>query len=354
MAWKFVIADLAGRSVGEPRAFNRRVSFGVSRVATAGFRINDRDPLWDQVEAGESLLKVYDSAGNLRLYGPVVADEESGRGQGAQVQVAAADLAWRFGKRLLAKDTAGIGTTYTAQDSATIAHAGLTAINADEATGVTVGTADACVTRTITVLWKRYLDLLSELGAIEGSYEWGLRYVDGAEGAAPTTYLDLKARWGTDRSSGTGAVFLEYGTGRRNCIAYNRARTIDQLATDVWVLGGGGSLVTSAYNTGSRTSYGRHEDVINYGDITTASLLDALAAAHVAIRRQPRQIWSLTPFAPLAPRYGVDYTVGDIVAGRVAVRGQTRVAGALRAWAVDLEIDELGNERPTLRLTPET
>ena len=353
MGWRFVIADQAGRSIGEPHASSRRVSFGVSRVCTAGFRITDQDPMWDRIEAGEAMLKVYDSAGSLRLYGPVVADEETGRGQGAEVQVAAADLAWRFGKRYVAKDTTGVGTTYTSQDSAQIALTALAAVNADGATGVQAGNADACVTRTLTVLWKKYLDLLSELSAIEGSYEWGLRYVDGSEGAAPSAYLDLLARWGTDRTSGSGAVFLEYGCGRRNCGGYSRARTIDQLATDVWVLGGGGTVVTRAENAGARTSFGRHEDVISYGDITTASLLDALAAAHVAIRRQPRQIWNLTPFPKLAPRYGVDYTVGDLIVGRVAVRGQTRVAGILRAWAVDVDIDELGNEKPTLRLTPE-
>lgn len=348
MSWKFALATLDGKSVGEPTAYGRRVSLGISRVNTFGFRIKGTDQCCEALAAGSSMIKVYDSAGGLITYGPVIGDDEEGSaGKGVSVQVAGADLAWRFGKRYVAKDLTGVGTSYNT-DSGSIAHAGLTEINTEDATGVLVGNKDAFVSRSVTYLWKRYLDELSELGAIEGSYEWGLRYVDGGAATAPDVYLDLLSRLGQDRTS---TVFLEYGTGRRNCSAYQRARTIDQLATDVWVLGGGGTTIVAASNAAARAGYGRHEDVINYGDIASAALLDALAAAHVAIRRKPRQIWSLTPFAKKAPKYGVDYVVGDLVSARIVARGRTLLSGTVRIWGVDIEIDELGNERPTLKLT---
>lgn len=352
MGWRFVVTDLAGRALGEPTAYEKRLSVGASKTATAAFRINSSDSLWDQIQAGSSMLRVFDSGGNDAFYGPIIGEDEAGDKDGKiTVQYAAADLSWRFGKRFLGRDTAGLGTVYTSTDSAQIALAGLAAINGDEATGVTAGSADACVPRTTTVLWKRYLDLLSELGAVAGSYEWRLTYTSNGAQVAPTAALDLKAFLGTDRSSGTSAVFLEYGTGTKaNCSAYTRTRSIEQLASDVWVLGGASTAVASASDPGR--PYKRHEDVISYGDISDVALLDALAAAHVAIRKRPRIVAALTPFAKLTPRYGVDYQLGDIVNGRIYAGGKDRLSGQVRIWNADIAIDDNGGEQATLSLAP--
>lgn len=351
-AWKFVVTDLAGRAIGEPTAFDKRVSVGVSKTATAAFRINSTDSLWDQVAGGSSMLRVFDSGGNDALYGPIIADEESGDQNGKiTVQFTAADLTWRFAKRYVGRDTTGIGVVETGVDAGQIAYDGLNLINADEATGVTTGIKDSFVPYTATFLWKRYLDLLSELGAIAGSYEWALRYTNVGAQVAPTAQLDLKAALGTDRTRGSSAVFFEYGTGSKaNCKAYSRTRTIDQLASDVWVLGGASTLVTSASDPGR--PYKRHEDVITYGDIVSASLLDALAAAHVAIRKQPRIVATLTPFPSLTPKYGVDYMLGDLVNARIDAGGKSRLSGPVRVWGADIAIDEFGMEQPTLTLAP--
>lgn len=345
----FVVCDLAGRALGEPRAYERSLSVGISRPATAGFRIRADDPLWEQIAAGGAMLKVYDSADVLRFYGPIISDEEEASGQGSKVRANAADLSWRLSKRLIGKDVTAqpVGVTYTAQDSGTIAYNILAAANADEATGITVGTKDTFVARTITYLWKPALTAISELGAISGSYEWALRYTDGTP---PTVQLDLPARLGQDRSA---TVFLEYGTGKRNCKGYRKVRSIEQLVTDIWVRGAGTNLIVNAFDAAARTAYRRHEDIVDYSDITVTALLDALAAAHIAIRNKPRELVELTPFAKNAPRYGVDWNVGDSVSARVMIRNNVRVNGTVRAWGADIAVDELGNEQPTLKLVPE-
>ena len=452
---KFVAADLTGRSTGEPRAWDRAVSFGVSKMATASFTIRDSDALWDQIIAGEAMLKIFDSADQLCFYGPIIADEEEAQGQGAKVRVTAADLSFRLTRRFFGKT--GTGVTYTTTDSGAIAYSALAAVNAEEATGIAQGNQDAFLARTVTYSWKRMSDALNELGAIAGSYEWGLRYVDGT---APTVALDLRSQMGLLRtgslldaptsptatasasggslasatyyykitafgetgetvgsaevsaavtgpngsvaltwicpgavsyrvyrgtSSGgqntyyasptckftdTGAsgtagsppststainepLFLEYGTGKKNCKAYQRARTIDLLATDVYVLGGGSTQFASASDALARSAYRRHEDVVNLSDLTVSSLLSAMAAAHVAVRNAPRSLVSLTPHSHLAPKFGVDWQIGDVVMARAVVNRKVRVNGAARIWGADIAVDNFGNEQPTLALVPE-
>lgn len=346
LAWRYVL-DSGGTSLGELRAYSRTLAIGVSRTATASCRIRADDPLWAETVAGETHLRVYNSLGDLVFYGPIISDEEVGSGQGATVKLNAADLSWELGKRYIGKDTTGVGKVYTAVDSGAIALDILATTNTEDPTGIIAGTAGAFVPRTITYLWKRVLDALAELGAIQGSYEWALRYTDGTP---PIVRLDLAAALGGDMTSD---VFLEYGTGRNNCSGYTRARSIDLQADQVWVLGSGSTLVAQAYDSAAVAAYGLREDVINYGDIAALTLLDVLAAAHVAIRKAPRSLLSLTPFPKLAPRYGVDWQAGDVVTARVVANGMPRANGAARIWSADISIDETGNENATISVVPE-
>jgi hypothetical protein len=345
-AWSFILADLAGRNIGRPRAFDRTFTAGVSAVSTAGWRVRQDDTVWPSLDPGLVTVKVYDSGGSLRMFGPVVADEESAQGQGANTKVTAADVAWRLAHRFVAKDVHGVGVTYTNVDSGQIALDVLAKANADAATGITAGTADAFVPRTLTYVWKRVSDALNELGSPAGSYEWQIRYTDGTP---PVCQLDLRAELGSDRSS---SIYLEYGAGRRNLSAYSRVRSLDQMANDVWALGASGTLAAEAYDDASRGAYGRFEDVLTFGDIAAPSLIDALAAAHVLYRSAPKQTIQATLFPATAPRYGVDYVVGDRVGLRAKIGGSVRFSGAARIWGVSIQISDLGQETPTLTLIP--
>lgn len=344
--WLFILCDSAGRSIGLPRAYERSFTCGVSAVSTAAFRIRQDDRLWDEVNPGDVTLKVFDSGGGLRLFGPVVSADEGASGLGATMRVTAADMAWRLSHRFVAKDRDGIGVVYTDQDSGQIMLDVLARANFGDPTGVVAGTVEAFVPRTLTYLWKRVSDALNELGAVAGSYEWAIRYTDGTP---PVCYLDLVQEMGSDRS---GDVFLEYAAGRRNLAAYGRVRTLDTMANDVWALGSSATLSVEAYDSASRARYGTFEDVLTFGDIAAPSLLDALAAGHVLYRRQPKETITATPFPPLAPRYGVDYTVGDRVNARGKVAGSVRFAGRARVWGVAIAISETGEETPTLTLQP--
>lgn len=347
VTWRFVLCDVAGIALGELTAYDRTIDMGVSQPAVAQFRVNADDQMWPYIAAGDTNLKVYDPYQNLVLYGPVIGDEEVAEGTGATVKCSASDLSWFLTKRFVGKDTTGVGTTWTAIDSGEIMMQVLDAANADGDTGIQRGFADAFVPRTVTYLWKRSSDVLNELGAIEGSYEWALRYVD-TSGGKPAVYLDLETTIGSDRSAD---VFFEYGTGRNNCSAYSRARTFADSATRVYAIGQSPTQVAVAYDAAAEYR-GRLEDVLQLGDIGDFALLDALAAAHVAIRKDPRQVVSLTPAVRIGPNYGSNWFVGDVVTARVMINDVVRVNGYARIWGASVSVDTEGNTTTSVRLVP--
>jgi hypothetical protein len=343
--WRWVLCDATGTPVGEPLATGRALSLGISQTGTASCRIRVGSRLWSEVAAGGSTLKVYDSGQTLRFYGDVLDDELVAEGDQQSVAVTASDLSWRLSKRYTGKDTTGRGIDYTAVDSAAIIAAVLAEVNTEKPTGVAIGTTGSFFPRTMTLLWKRVLDLLGELGAIAGSYEWGLRYTDGTP---PTVSLDLLPALGGDQTS---LVYFEYGTGKRNCSRYRRVRSIQTSATRVWAVGAGSTAAAVAYNTGAETTL-RLEDELSVGDIASTALLDALAAYHVANRAYPKRTIEMTPFVGNAPRYGVDYVIGDLVTARAVIGGTVDTNGAARVWGASISIDELGNETAVPTLTP--
>jgi hypothetical protein len=372
MSWTYLVCDLTGSPLGQPLAKGRNFAAGVSRTETASFTVDVGSRLWSSIAAGDTTLKVYNSASTLVFWGDIVSDEIVAEGQAKTVSVTAADLSYRLARRFVGKS--GVGVAYTSQDSGLIVFTELAAANAEFPTGITAGTRGTFLPRTLTLVWRRFSDVLADLGAIANSYEWTLRYVDGTP---PTVYLDLLAQVGADNSS---TVYLEYGTGQNNLSAYRRVRSIDQLATRVYALTQGSTNNIVAYDPGAETVR-RFEDTITAADITDTALLDSLAAAHVAFRHLPRRTVTVTPTSvpaatastgygiggfgtggyggsganvgSTALAYGVTWAKGDIVSLRAVVGGTVDTDGTARVWAANVALDELGNESPSLTLEPQ-
>jgi hypothetical protein len=368
-SWRYVLCDSAGLAVDELLAFDRSLSVGVSKVATAGFRLRSDDSLWGTVNPGVSMLKIYNSAGVLVFYGPVITAEEVGSGGGAvTTKYTAADLMWRLGKRIIGAVPSPLGgeldylealydVAFINTDSGVIAHS-LLQTESGMRSGVSPGLRESFVPRTITFRAQKILDAITELGAIAGSYEWALRYSD-LSTAAPNTFLDLEAQLGGDLSS---TVFFEYGLGKNNCSGYTRSVSVENLANQMILEGptsDGTQRTLSSADAASQTTYGLYQDYLAFGAVTAPlgiapnDLLLDLALAHIAARKSPREVVQLTPFPLLSPRFLVDWHIGDVVTARVAVGTHLQVDGQARIWGADISIGENGNETPTLLLVPE-
>jgi hypothetical protein len=346
-AWRFDLCEPDGTPLGELRRdTDSRLIEGVSRPSTAAGKIRGTSPFFGVLESGVHRVKVTDPYGKVRHYGPILTDEEEGQaGRVPVVKWSSLDLlGWRFRKRLLGKKAAPTDpdVTHTAKDSGLIIFDALDALNAEEATGISKGVRETFVARTLSYAWKRMGDLLGELAAIDGSYEWRSRYVE--DGGQPTIYLDLLAAIGETRED----VYLEYGTGKRNATRYVVRRSAEALASDLYAVGGGAQATAS--DAAARALYGRTEELVTPSDVSVVTLLAALAAGHLAVRKQPRKVFDLTLFPLRTPEYGLEWDYGDVVNARVESMGQARVDGLIRVWAVETSFSNEGVPiiKPTL------
>lgn len=342
--WTFVICDRLGRAIGEPLATGRSFTVGISRTSTAAFTVEVGSRIWTAIAAGDATLKIYNSSHALVFFGDIVTDELTADGSNKTVAMTAADLSFRLARRYIGKS--GTGSQHTAQDSGSIVFAELGTVNAEAPTGVTAGLKDSFIARTVTFNWRRFSDVIADLGAIDGSYEWTLRYTDGTP---PTVYLDLETMIGSDQ---TTTVFFEFGTGVNNCSSYRRLRSIETLATRVYAIGQGSTISSVAYDAGAELVR-RFEDVVSVPDISAQQLLDSLAAAHVAVRHLPRKTVTVTPFPATAPRFGVDWYIGDRVTLRSVVGGVVDTYGTARIWGAQIDLDDFGNEAAAPVLEPQ-
>lgn len=348
--WRFDLCDASGKPLGELRRSSAsRFLEGVSRPSICSGEIRGDDPFFGELESGLYRVKVISPSGSLRHYGPLLVDEEKGQaGRVPRISWTSTDLlGWRFSKRLLGKKAlpTDADVTHTNKDSGQIAADALAALNAEAATGVTLGIQEPFVARTVSYAWKKMLDLLGELAAIDGSFEWRSRYVDGAP---PAVLLDLVAAIGEQRED----VFFEFGTGKKNCVAYGIRKDAAALASDVYAVGSG--AISSAGDAAARAAYGRLEELVSPSDVSVAGLLAALAAAHLAVRRQPRRVVSMTlGTSSRVPEYAAEWSFGDVVNARIEAQGKPRLDGLVRIWNVEVGFSDDGVEKVTPVLVEE-
>lgn len=119
------------------------------------------------------------------------------------------------------------------------------------------------------------------------------------------------------------------------------------------------SLTPQFYqDTASQDAYGPLDEVTTLSDVRSTNILLAYATVEVLVRKDPRIIYSMTPYPYTAkssvPQPFVDYRLGDQV--YFSARQGTRVSidkQPVRVFGMSLNIDEEGNERmDSLQLTP--
>jgi hypothetical protein len=397
VAWEYVLADRAGRPLGElrgadPRGWHRGLKSGRS----ASFTVQTKHPLAGQLQlADKLLLKVYDDRDGtkrLRHIGPCLGFQrdvgENARGTAA---INSASPLWRLLTRLVGKSTAGtsIGTPLALVDRGDTLGQLVDALNSGSAPWGTsaddTGIRRGSITPSSTGLWgpwryyeasRAWADILTGLDAPEID----LRPVEPTTDAIglQIAALDVAPALGQQRPD---AVF-EYGTGRRNVPSFTDLGDSGTLANSTFHLPPGfpdtaTQSVLSSSDAASIADRGLHEAVVT-ADVQTDPLRQQLLDDHVLIRKQPRRVITFTaardpdPFdTPLeqrrVPRPFVDFDVGDVVPFRaveprevraddgtlLGYQDETTIDALFRVYTLDIAPDALGGETYSLGLQEE-
>jgi hypothetical protein len=381
--WSSVLVDdLTGAGVGEvSNSYDRTLSWRVRRVTTAHFAVRLDDPLADRLLGMDLLVKLYnDDWGPAPAFvGEITDVEEVVSGSSKRLGITAQDASWRLAGRLIGKSTAGYTasppTTYTAALVALLAE-----VNAQDDTGLRAGVVEPGGADFLGPWYYRPLgEVLAELAATLDGPEWRVRGVEPTVDGTGLKWGELDLVNAVGGALRDNAVFgySDAEDDRGNVNDYRRLISKQGMLNTGYALPPGFPDTTQGdvqqwHDATARARWHWREGVIP-GDIADNALRLKLVQQHVAVRKGPREtivIGGLAPGvlaaaaadvayagrpAPYMPRFGPgqDYDLGDILPFRASVDGQARFDGLVRCYGVDLVLDNLGNETPTLSVTPE-
>lgn len=144
-------------------------------------------------------------------------------------------------------------------------------------------------------------------------------------------------------------VVFGFQWGPENVAQLNRqldGSTLDNLHI---VTGATGSTPSYQADTTSQQQYGVMEEYTTLSDVAITGTLQAFASAEVAVRSQPRQLFSMTPFnwtsENAVPEPFVDYDIGDQVSFSAVAPPRIQIAQQVRVFGMQFTIDEEDNER---------
>lgn len=165
----------------------------------------------------------------------------------------------------------------------------------------------------------------------------------------PTTVPDPGTR-------STQPPVFEYGTTRANVASYSLRRDRDEEANQVFVprIGYpepgylGAETTQSALDSGASTAFGRLQAWVEPGDVYLAATRLALANNHLLMRKGPRRRVTFTPAQNNIAEPFTDYDVGSWVRFRAFNGVELRLDVMVRIWAMNVSMDDNGNESVTV------
>lgn len=355
--WTFGLVDMAANApLGEiANCLERRVTFPLSRADSASFKVPVDNRFADRILETKDNVIVHDDLGVVRFNGPIVAAEETGEDD-QLIAVTVGSPLWWAGLRITGRTRAG--ASYTETSGPGLIYSLIYEANSDGNTTIGLGSAPPAGTSVTVGPWhfKPIDEAILEVASTLGGPDFWLEYLEPGSSSVwgpQAAMLGVDDARGTDRS---GSVFLEYGMGQHNMKAYKRAVTRAGLLTRAYGLPPGFPDTTEAVTLETDVTlegtYGRaYAAVAN--DLIDPTMRAALLAAHVNIRKQPRQVITFTPERADSPRLGVDYDVGDLVTGRAEVNGATRFDAAFRVYQAAIDLDTEGNATPSIDVVPD-
>lgn len=363
--WKFILTDNQGSVIGEVlNASSRKVVLPLKSTPTCSFNIDVSNPYADffTEPTWDGIVKGYRN-NVLQFCGPVVSGQENGSATGGTVQVNAAGPFWKLNFRMLGRPASSgatitpwvMGNQITVFDLGTIAQAMLNEANAQGYTGIDNGSLTASSSGAAgPYVLQPCGDAIINLSVGVNSFEFEVAPIE------PTNVGQAFPRLGVFNvgpliSTVQSNVVLEMGAGGADIISYsntvdrskrlNRGYMLQSAVTD-------NSDTLMSENTASQSAIGVYAGAVDSGGVEWDVYRQILLDQNVAVRRFCQQIINFVPRPDSRYQPLVDYKVGDQVRCRVIVNGKFRFDGMFRIWGITFDIDEQGNESPTLQLVP--
>jgi hypothetical protein len=230
---------------------------------------------------------------------------------------------------------------YADQDAGGITSDLLSIANGIGDTFIKLGTVEPSQLRTTT--YARDANIGQEIQSLvelESGYDW---YIDPV-----SRELNIVARRGQDRPQ---CKWILIGDGKSNMSNLkNVVETEDgsTVVNDITVRGKFNSA--HADDVLSKSEMGTIQQVTTLSDVVDNDILNAYANAEIVYRKDPRRTYTITPKSSAAanvPIMGETFDLGDTTY-LTARRGGVRIDDqAVRAFGVDLQIDERGLETIT-------
>lgn len=363
MAWRLFLSDFDGNQLGEVvNAHDRVINRALNGISSARFTVRGDHHLAPSINSEEGLLlRAYDNSNVLRFHGAIRTVEDVVRGSDYSVTCTFADA----GVILDGRFDSTISIFHPTQDTGRAAWL-CAKQRQDHATkyGISMGVIGDSESGS-TVPWQEEpymhaLQTIVELSESAAGFDW---YINPIERTIVSGDACIGA-WVLDGVIGTSkpnAIF-EWGTGTNNIQDWNRTKDWTKLLNIALSITGeqdpkdstGTRIQIQASDATSATTYGEHFDVIESFGIEDTGLRQELVDAHVAVRANPRQIYTLSPTSALIaqPTFGVDYFLGDLVRFRAMYNGTTLFDGQVRVYSVEITIDDNGQEliKPTVEV----
>lgn len=361
--WRFVLSTLSGETLGEVLdATERTCTPTLQAPSTATFKVLATNPLLDELFGrGDLNLRCYRN-GQILFHGPILstnlaAENDTGT---PTVQCVAADPAWRFTKRVI--DRTAAGTTQT-QNRLTLAETAIASANSDGETGIqTMGYTISGSTVYTYGPYRKLNEIVDELANTVGGFDWRVKPIEYASGKIGQFHAgDVPTPLSSSRMGGIkpGVVFQYQGRG--NMRVPNFMVTMDGIANRVYSIPDDGPAspltVLSKDSPTSIAKRGLYQDIADTANIGETSLRNSVLDAHIAFRRNPRQVLTFQPEiqdgSGRVPEYGQDYDLGDYVRAVVVYNEATLIDGFVRIYKMDFTIDDNSKESMTPTLVQE-
>jgi hypothetical protein len=358
--WTMVLTNLSGVVINEVRqAVDRKVVISLNKPSTAAFTIRPDNPLLSDLFSDDTLLKVYQGT-TLRFHGNVISSELSTQEDGSAptVKVNAADPAWKLSRRLSglsaggtkyegdkAKSSRKIINELNAQSGhETNPHTGIKLLAESEYSAGGSGTY-------VAGPYKTSLSCINDLANGFDGFDWYMNPLEGETATVSKWTTTLLATYEAQEVIGgaSNAVF-EHGYGQHNVRKLTYLRDLAGLANKAYHLPDEGftegATVKEAADVPSLEHRGRYEAIADGYGLTDSTLRQNWVDEVVRVRKNPRFVVSMTldvdDLTGRVPRFGTDFSLGDLVIARSVINETTMFDGQVRVYQVQVDLNDNG------------